>query len=43
MLNSLGVAYHRLGRYEKAIEYFEQSLAIRREVKERDNEAAILQ
>ena len=37
-LSSIGVAYYRLSRYEKAIEYTEQALAIHREVKSRAGE-----
>jgi CHAT domain-containing protein/Flp pilus assembly protein TadD len=41
-LSSIGVAYYRLSRYEKAIEYTEQALAIHREVKSRAGEAQAL-
>ncbi|MDX6613027.1 MAG: hypothetical protein QOD75_2213, partial [Blastocatellia bacterium] len=41
-LGNLGNAYHRLGRYEKAIEFYEQALAISREVKDREGEGVIL-
>ena len=37
-LSSIGVAYYSLSRYEKAIEYTEQALAIHREVKSRAGE-----
>ena len=41
-LSNIGVAYYRLSRYEKAIEYTEQALAIHREVKNRAGEAQAL-
>jgi CHAT domain-containing protein/tetratricopeptide (TPR) repeat protein len=41
-LSSIGIAYYRLSRYEKAIECTEQALAIHREVKSRAGEAQAL-
>src|SRR5438552_1322147 len=41
-LSSIGVAYYRLSRYEKAIEYNEQALAIHRKVKSRTGEGHAL-
>ena len=41
-LNSLGNAYRLLGRYEKAIEYNEQALAVLREVNDRADEGLAL-
>jgi tetratricopeptide (TPR) repeat protein len=38
----LGIAYHRLGDYRKAIEYHEQSLIIKREIGDRLGEGASL-
>lgn len=37
-LGSLGVAYHKLGEYRKAIEFHEQSLKIKREIGDRNGE-----
>ncbi|HBK63721.1 MAG TPA: hypothetical protein DD000_09435, partial [Cyanobacteria bacterium UBA11166] len=34
-LGNLGNAYYRLGDYTKAIEYYQQHLAIAREIKDR--------
>ncbi|MFM6512523.1 MAG: tetratricopeptide repeat protein [Microcystis panniformis] len=39
-LNSLGNAYYSLGEYQKAIEFYQQSLAIKREIGDRGGEAA---
>src|SRR5579884_1398544 len=41
-LNNLGLAYDNLSQYQKAIGYYEQALAIRREVKDRNDEAVTL-
>ncbi len=41
-LSSIGVAYYRLSRYEKAIEFNDQALAIHREVKSRIGEGTAL-
>src|SRR4030095_3486437 len=41
-LNLLGVAYKELSRYEKAIEYYEQALPIRRELKDLVGEGSTL-
>ena len=41
-LNNLGIAYANLGRHEKAIGYYEQALAIPREVKDRAGEGIAL-
>ncbi|MEK6324981.1 MAG: tetratricopeptide repeat protein, partial [Acidobacteriota bacterium] len=41
-LNNLGNAYESLSRYEKAIEYYEQALAISRELKDRAGEGGAL-
>ncbi|MCA2510829.1 MAG: tetratricopeptide repeat protein, partial [Microcystis sp. M60BS1] len=39
-LTSLGNVYHSLGEYQKAIEFHQQSLAITREIGDREGEAA---
>ena len=36
------IAYHSLGNYAKAIEYSQQSLAIAREIKDREGEGNAL-
>ncbi|MEL7039273.1 MAG: tetratricopeptide repeat protein, partial [Cyanobacteria bacterium J06592_8] len=41
-LNNLGNAYRRLGQYQEAIEYYQQSLTIAREIGDRNGEAASL-
>ena len=41
-LSVLGLTYRKLGRYEKAIEYYEQELAISREIKDRPGEGDAL-
>ncbi len=41
-LGNLGIAYHSLGNYVKAIEYGQQSLAIAREIKDRFGEGNAL-
>ena len=41
-LSALGVAYKRIGRFEKAIEYYERALPIYRELKNRIGEAETL-
>jgi CHAT domain-containing protein len=41
-LGNLGLAYQALGKYDKAIEFFLQSLAIAREIKDRRGEGASL-
>lgn len=41
-LHRIGIAYYSLSQHGKAIEYYEQSLAIRREVKDRAGEAGAL-
>jgi CHAT domain-containing protein/Flp pilus assembly protein TadD len=41
-LSNIGVAYYRLSRYEKAIEYHEQALAVHRGVKSRIGEGHAL-
>ncbi len=42
MLSQLGLIYKNLGRYEKAIENYEQALVIAREVKDRRGEGVAL-
>ena len=39
-LNNLGNVYERLSQYEKARDYYEQALAIRREIKDRTGEGS---
>jgi tetratricopeptide (TPR) repeat protein len=38
-LNNLGLAYKSLGQYQRAIDLFEQSLEIKREIGDRHGEA----
>ncbi|WP_211517543.1 tetratricopeptide repeat protein, partial [Geitlerinema sp. PCC 9228] len=38
-LNNLGLAYQSLGQYQRAIEYHQQSLAIKQEIGDRSGEA----
>ncbi|MDZ8066340.1 MAG: tetratricopeptide repeat protein [Nostoc sp. DedQUE08] len=41
-LTSLGNAYNRLGQYQRAIEFFQQSLEISKEISDRNGEGASL-
>ena len=42
-MNNLGNAYNSIGQYQRAIEYHQQSLAIKREIGDRHGEAQTLQ
>ena len=41
-LNSIGRVYHGLGQYQKALEYFEKSLAIRQKLGDVEGEGVTL-
>ena len=38
ILANLGKAYHGLGQYDRALKYYQQALAIHREIKDRIDE-----
>src|ERR1043166_5591835 len=41
-LNNTGIIYSRIGQPQKALEYYEKSLPLRREVRDREGEATTL-
>ena len=41
VLKSLGSAYHSLGQYEKAVDFFQQSLPIYQEIKNGQGEVTV--
>ena len=42
MAGSLGIAYHNLAQYERAVEHFTQALTISRELGDRPSEGIAL-